>query len=804
MNNKQAIYTRFSCGRFAGAASYLAASWPKRISIRIAVVLLLSTSIAVSGQVSISVAQPAYGFNVIPSSTRRIFATVSNAKTASANWKIISGSATLSASAGSWIDVTAPPTGSSCSIKASGAGYTVSSATQFIIEARAQDDPTKTTTLTFNVCKPGVSLAVIPFYRTLYSGQQADVQSLVWGSVNQSVTWAITSQAVGGNGVLDDVVNRDTVFSAVAPGRYVLTATSRADPKKTANAIMYVTGHPMPYRVTPNHTEPVDCSVDPALKRRVYDVGPSQTYKNLSAVPQSSLRAGSTIRVHNEDRSGQRPTTFHEYVQLQGQGTASQPIRICGVPDESGNLPVLDEADATGRSDTSAYAAGFGGVTVQTDHAFDTYPNYHAAKYIVIEGLKIQNAKATYSYTQPNGEVGHWNKGAACIRIAQVQNAVVVGNDLDNCGNGAFSAFNADSAWGGANLFTLWEGNYLHRNGNPESYTEHQLYLQGWGQVAQFNRIDDYTPGAEGSNWKSRGLGEILRYNYIGAGAAREMDLVDVEDAKPYLSFEVYLGPNPPEHGKQSFKSVYPSDAYNADLLAAAQEVWHSHFVYGNIYRSSSRVPLHFSMDHDGREVNRLGTLYWYNNTFYELVCQTCTGELWTLFDTTGGGGNFIPQVEWQNIAAYNNIVWMDDSRRPVFQWNNYATFTAKAGRNLVPRTWGSNDLSGGAGSGWSVVSGPESLGYQNSEKLALHLTGFTNQEMFLTSSIPFDVNSWIAKAGTPPSEPLPAEIQNMPVRFQFTPSVGYPVARRPVPTVGATDAPYPTGSMSARGTMKQ
>jgi hypothetical protein len=752
--------------------------------------LLLACSIPVDGQVSISVAQPAYGFNVIPGSTRRIFATVNNASVTSADWSVISGSATLSSSSGSWVDVTAPSVGSSCSIKNSATGYSISSATQFTVAARAQEDPTKTATVTFNVCKPAVSVAIIPFYRTLYSGQQADVQSLVWGSTNQNVKWEITSQSAEGGGTLSDTVNRDTVFSAFAPGRYMLSATSVADPNKRASAIMYVTGHPMPFRVTPNYTEPVDCSVDPALKGKIYDVGPSQAYKTLATVPQSSLRAGSTIRVHNEDRSGKSPTTYHEYIQLQGQGNASQPIRICGVADNNGNLPVLDEADATGRSDTSPYAAGFGGITVHTDHAFDTYPNYHAAKYIVIEGLKIQNARPVYSYTPPSGGTAQWNKGAACIRIAQVQNAVVVGNDLDNCGNGTFSDFNANSAWGGANLFTLWEGNYIHRNGNPGSYTEHQLYLQGWGQVAQFNRIDNYAEGAEGSNWKSRGLGDIFRYNYIGAGAARQMDLVDVEDSKPYMSFEGYLGPNPARDRGASFKGIYPSDGYTADQLAAAQELWHSHFVYGNIYLSSSRVPIHFSMDHDGREVNRLGTLYWYNDTFYELLCSRCTGELWTLFDTTGGGGNFIPQVEWQSVAAYNNIIWMDDSQRPVFQWNNYATFFATGGRNLVPKTWGSNNLVGGSGTGWSVARGPEPITYQNSDRLATHLTGFTAQDLVTTASIPFDRETWQAKAGTPASAPLPETIQNMPVRFEFSPSIGYPVARRSPPTVGATDAP--------------
>lgn len=749
--------------------------------------VLLLAPLAGEAQAALSIAQPAFGFNVLPGSTRRLFANVANAGPGQVQWSVASGTATLVARGDSWVDVVAPSQGASCSIHKDGESYTVSSAAQFTIEARLPEDPAQVASVVFHVCKPEINVTLVPFYRTLFARQQADVQSLVWGSVNTAVSWKIAAQPANGDGALSDTADRDTVFSATQPGRYILRATSAADPRKSATAIMYVTGHPMPRRVTPNHTEPVDCSVDPELRGKVYDVGPSQSWKTLSAVPQPDLKPGSTIRVHNEDATGTHPTTFHEYVQIQSQGTAGQPIRICGVPDQDGRLPVLDEEQAKGRADTSTYAAGYGGVTIHADHAFATYPDYHGAKYITIEGLKIQNAKAEYGYTRPDGTPGHWNAGSAGIRVAQVQHAVIVGNELANCGNGAFSAFNANSAWGGANLFTLWEGNYLHENGTPGSYTEHQLYLQGWGQVAQFNRIDNYAHRAQGSNWKSRGLWDIYRYNYLGPGPARELDLVDVEDARPYMSFEAYLGRG--SKNSASFKSIYGADAYTADMLAAAQEVWHSHFVYGNIFETDSRVPIHFSMDHEGREVGRLGSLYFYNNTFYGLTCARCTGELLTLFDTTGGGGNFHSQIEWQSVSVYNNVIWMGDPRRPVFQWNNYAPFIATAGRNLLPERWGRNDVRGGAGSGWSVALSGDGFEYQGSQQIAAHVDGFTSANLLTSAEMPFDPTSWLARSGTPRSEPLPKAIQDMPVRFQFTPSVGYPVPRAAVPTLGATDA---------------
>ena len=470
------------------------------------------------------------------------------------------------------------------------------------------------------------------------------------GSVDPNVTWTIQSQPAGGDGTLSDNANRDTVFSATVPGRYVVSAKSVADGTKSATAIMYVTGHPMPYAVTRNKTEPIDCSVDPALQGPTYDVGPTQMYTTLASVPTPTLPPGSTIRVHNEDTTGSQPTTYHEYVQLQTQATASQPIRMCGIPDAAGNLPVLDEANATGRSDTSIYAAGYAGITIHRAGQFALYPNFNGPEYVIVEGLKVQNTAVGNVYNAPTGGTASWIKGAACIRYTEVQNAVTVGNEFSNCGNGTFVDFNANSSWGGADLYMLWEGNYIHGNGNIGSYTEHQLYIQGWGQVAQFNRVEGYKAGAQGSNWKSRGLWDIFRYNYLGDGEFRQMDLVDVQDATPYMSFEAYLS-----GGSNSFHSLYPADAYTADDLAAAQEAWHSHFVYGNIYlNSTSTAPIHFSMDHDDGQADRLGDLYWYNNTFHELNCPKCAGggQYWTLFDTTAGGGMFYPKQSFKMFRS--------------------------------------------------------------------------------------------------------------------------------------------------------
>jgi hypothetical protein len=741
--------------------------------------------------VAITVAQPPFGFNVIPSATRRIFATATNGSTNQVNWSMKSGSAKLSSNTGPWIDVVAPASGSSCSyVPSPNGGFMVTSSTQFVVVAAAADDPTKTTDITFNVCNPTVQVATVPAYRTVYASQAADVQSLVVGAVDQSVHWTISQQPAGGDGQLADTNARDTVFTATVAGRYYLTATSTADTHKSASAIVYVTGHKLPYRVTPNQTEPVDCTVDPQLLGRVYEVGPSQTYTTLASVPFPTMTPGSTVRLHNEDTTGLHPTEFHEYVQISQQATADQPFRVCGVPDAAGNLPIIDGANATGRADTNSGAVGTALVTLHDSNSSTFWPDFPGAAYVSVEGIHFRNAKKGFSYKAPDGSTAQWSDASACVKINQGQNTAFIGNDYESCGNGVFSAMNSGASWGGTDLNALWEGSHFHNNGSPGSSDAHQLNLQAWGEVVQFNRIEQYASGATGANLKSRGVAGIVRYNYMGDGAARQMDLVDVQDGSPLMSFEAFLS-----GGANSLHVLNASDNYPADVMAAMQDAWNWHFVYGNIYDNSSTAPIHFSEDHNGGEPSRKGSLFWYNNTFRERLCASCSGQKWTLFDTSMGDGNFASHVEWQTVQAYNNIIWMDDPTKPVFQWNNFNAFIGVAGKNLLTANWGTNDTTGGAGTGWNNDSNP--LGYQGASNLGLHLTGFSSTNLMTATSVPFDVNTWVLNSNTPGSMSLPPAVCQMPTRFAYLPSLGYAVPRVSTPNVGATDTAAQTATQN-------
>ena len=730
---------------------------------------------ASAGPISIAITQPTYGFNVLPGSVRRIYATVTNGITNAVNWSV-TGGATLSSTAGNWVDVTAPGTGSSCSINGTDS-YTVTSAKQFTLTARSQESPNQTTSVTVNVCNPAVQVHVVPFYTTLYSGQNADIQAFVWGSPNRNVTWAITSEPNGGNGILTDATNEDTAFSATVAGRYTLTATSVADGSTTNTATVYVTGHSMPYQVTPSETMPVDCTVDPALTGTTYDVGPSQTYKTIQSVPWASLKNGSTVRIHNEDTTGASPTTYHEYFQLTTQATRTQPVRVCGVPDSRGNLPVIDAGNSTGSSTVNSYSAGYAAVGIGTTGWAGTYTGtWNSSQYLIVEGLKIQNARSSNTYTTPLGAAGTaWIQGAACVRLFRSINTVVRGIDAYSCDNGIFSDFNANEGFA-AVADTLYEGNHLHSNGVSGSYGMHQFYIQGWNEVVQFNVVDQYQSGAQGSNFKGRGFPEILRYNNFGDGALRQLDLVDNQDAAPYTSFEGYL-----EGGSSSFHSIYPGDAYTADLLAAAVEAHHADYVYGNTFVNTTSVyPIHYFSDMGTADDNRIGTLWFYNNSFCE---PTNAFYSWNMFDTSAGGGDDVPAIEWPQIQADNNAIWMDSPTKPYFYWNDRITQLTTFGNNVLNSDWGTGAMAGGQGTGWS--SQTSIYAFQDASNSA-DTVGVSN--LIGVSAEPFDLTTFVpAPALVNAGASLPVSGPKLPVRFQYGPSAIQTVRNQPL-TVGAME----------------
>ena len=69
---------------------------------------------------------------------------------------------------------------------------------------------------------------------------------------------------------------------------------------------------------------------------------------------------------------------------------------------------------------------------------------------------------------------------------------------------------------------------------------------------------------------------------------------------------------------------------------------------------------------------------------------------------TSGGGGNDFPEIEWPQIQADNNAIWMDSPTQPYFYWNNETNQFTTFGKNVINSNWGTGVMSGGDGTGWA------------------------------------------------------------------------------------------------------
>lgn len=572
------------------------------------------------GAVVITANSPKYNWQVLAGSVRPINVGITGGTGNLVNWTVASttggGSATLSASTNALplVSVTIGSTAGTCSITGVLGTYAVTSTVTVTVQAQSVDDASKTATFLFNVCSTPIVMAIAPFYRTLYANQKALLQAYVVGASNQDVAWSITSSPGGGNGALDDTTNHDAVFHASVAGRYTLQALSSADGATIATATMYVTGNAQPYLVTPNGTEPVDCSVDPSLTGVTYTVGSGKTYATIGAAPLNTMVSGSTVVVYNTDLTGLSPTVYNEYIQLgvSHTGSATQPLRVVGCPDSLGNLPVLDANNASAASWVCTNAcAGFGVVSIWPGNSFGLYAaGNNQANYIIFEGFDVRNAQPSSTFIPPAGagtvntsgtavtwasgftfslgQFGGWSSGdsilinsvnyliasvtdsthltiqstagtqtgvpyqpawvtgASCMNLRGGYFLVILGNELENCSNGTFADSNTNNnGWKGNVFWTAWEGNNIHGNGNTHGgFSQHQLYVQGWGQLIQFNQIHDPYSGMGGAMLKTRGLGDIIRYNNISTsalGGDRTIDMIDVQDATFYSTFEGYL-----------------------------------------------------------------------------------------------------------------------------------------------------------------------------------------------------------------------------------------------------------------------
>lgn len=323
-----------------------------------------------------------------------------------------------------------------------------------------------------------------------------------------------------------------------------------------------------------------------------YHVGPGQGYATIGDVPWESLAAGDHVYIHA------RPDPYCEKWVINRVGTPSNPITVSGVPDDSGNLPIVQGEGATTRSLLNYWNEERGILKIGGSNS----PPDGTPAWIVVENIHFRRARG--SFTGRNGP-STYNANAAAVYVEKGDHISIRNCIVEDSGNGLFVASSS------SNL--VIEGNYIHGNGNPDSIYEHNTYTEARGIIYQYNRFGPLCTGCKGNNLKDRSSGTVIRYNWIESGN-RQLDLVDAEGSEDLVNDPAY----------------------------------DSTFVYGNILiepdgAGNSQI-VHFGGDSGDTSIYR-GTLYFWNNT----VVSTRSGNTTLLRLSTNA----------QTADVRNNIVYV-------------------------------------------------------------------------------------------------------------------------------------------------
>jgi hypothetical protein len=310
---------------------------------------------------------------------------------------------------------------------------------------------------------------------------------------------------------------------------------------------------------------------------KTYNIGPGQTYTSIGALDWSKLGPGDTVNIYY------KPGGYHEIFQVAVRGTPASWITINGVPDPAtGALPIIDGTNAVLAPQFQNHYAPLSGAGAVV---FGTKPNYTAGYkpgYVTLQNLEIKNAYSANTFTDFDGSVKHYGGVGAGVYLERADHITLKRDVIHDNGEGVFGA--GQSSFDRLMTNITLDSNYIYGNGNLNSYSEHNTYLEGIDTVYQFNHYGPVRDGSWGAGLKDRSVGTIIRYNYI-EGGGHQLQL---------------------------------PEAQNQGDLAVTLPRYHTMMVYGNTLIAppwDAASPIFYGGDQGLTPFNRKGTLYLFNNT---------------------------------------------------------------------------------------------------------------------------------------------------------------------------------------------
>jgi hypothetical protein len=405
-------------------------------------------------------------------------------------------------------------------------------------------------------------------------------------AVTTSATSTTLSWTDTNSGTATYLVEKATIPGAGVPSAATFSQVTETAAGATSYALVTVANTPLYVRVRASNVANQSAYstiivVRPASTGTggtIYEIGPGKPYTAIGDLDHAALGPGDTVKIYY--------ATYAEKWSITRRGTAANPIHYLGIPDGSGNLPIV-----TGQSATTDNQFVIG--TILEDASLihvgklSADPTGHNAGHFILEGLDIRfghHENSPNTYTRAAGGSGTYGGGSSGIYCARGDNFTIKGCDIHDNSNGIFGA--ADGTTTRVLHDVTIEGNYFYGNGTVGGFLEHHSYLEGQRTTYQYNHFGPQRSGAFGSALKDRSSALVVRYNFIEGGIAR-MDLVEAQN---------------------SLVDTFVDPAYRK-----------THF-YGNVISSDSAsqssFPFHYGGDSGAHWEYSHGICYFAYNTF--------------------------------------------------------------------------------------------------------------------------------------------------------------------------------------------
>lgn len=563
---------------------------------------------------------------------------------------------------------------------------------EFDLKFTSSDDSRQSAVMHYDVCANGGGYPyqgvayVSPRYRQVFHDRCVPLAGQVFGNTNQMMDYAITQAPANGDARLIYPTFPQPAFCAGSvPGLYEITAYPHVDhsPGAAAKVGIWVSADNPPF-ANQDKVEQVPCDTRGIDPSQVFEVGPTQAHKSLLEIPQN-LSGPLFVRIHNEGPPGS-PTEFHEQVQINmptgGSWDHLHPAFVaCTVPNPAtGELPILDAANAKTNSWTSPYVVGpYGLFSVNGTQAGPVFNDGKLKPFntVLISGLHIRNLTNGFNYYDQNGDLQPWG-GGVTIRPFGIQYWAVIGNRTENSSQPFFDDCNTQqSGWIACSLDTFYEGNHSEGYGIAHQPTEHMFYTQAFRDTVLLNLQDGVVQNGDGTAaYSDRGTRSFHMYNRMvpqpgyttasGPGGHSE-----IQDAYNYILPDEFVG----YQGAGDCRTTYATapDCAGAfggwDWFAAlTEEHANSEFTIGNAYQSTSPGAkfLGIATTHNTTGIDNASQAFYAYNTFTVEATALERGQYFFEDTRLGARDNLNEQITpsvWPRAFLQNNIIpWKNNT----------------------------------------------------------------------------------------------------------------------------------------------